>query len=189
MANTNLRIGHGYDVHRLVDGRKLILGGVHIPWEKGLLGHSDADVLTHAIMDALLGAARPGGHRQGVPRHRPGLGGHLQPHPAGTDGRAAPASRIRAGERGRHVGCPEAQGGVVHSRNAGKAGGRAGSARRAGEREGHHRGRAWVHRYRPGDGGPRGGTAGKKICDKIGEWSVTVHLFFRPCIEWEERSD
>ena len=57
MANTNLRIGHGYDVHRLVDGRKLILGGVHIPWEKGLLGHSDADVLTHAIMDALLGAA------------------------------------------------------------------------------------------------------------------------------------
>ena len=57
MANTNLRIGHGYDVHRLVDGRKLILGGVDIPWEKGLLGHSDADVLTHAIMDALLGAA------------------------------------------------------------------------------------------------------------------------------------
>ena len=60
MANTNLRIGHGYDVHRLVDGRKLILGGVHIPWEKGLLGHSDADVLTHAIMDALLGAIAAG---------------------------------------------------------------------------------------------------------------------------------
>ena len=51
-----LRIGQGYDVHRLVEGRKLILGGVEIPWEKGLLGHSDADVLAHAIMDALLGA-------------------------------------------------------------------------------------------------------------------------------------
>ena len=52
-----MRIGHGYDVHRLTEGRKMILGGVEIPWEKGLLGHSDADVLTHALMDALLGAA------------------------------------------------------------------------------------------------------------------------------------
>ena len=52
-----MRIGHGYDVHRLVEGRRLILGGVDIPWERGLLGHSDADVLTHAVMDALLGAA------------------------------------------------------------------------------------------------------------------------------------
>jgi len=51
-----MRIGHGYDVHRLVEGRPLILGGVHIPYEKGLLGHSDADVLVHAVMDALLGA-------------------------------------------------------------------------------------------------------------------------------------
>ena len=57
---TGLRIGHGYDVHRLVEGRKLILGGVEIPWERGLLGHSDADVLTHAVMDALTGAARLG---------------------------------------------------------------------------------------------------------------------------------
>jgi len=57
---TNLRIGHGYDVHRLTENRKLILGGVEIPWEKGLLGHSDADVLTHAVMDALSGAARLG---------------------------------------------------------------------------------------------------------------------------------
>lgn len=52
-----MRIGQGYDVHRLVDGRKLILGGVEIPYEWGLLGHSDADVLLHAIMDAMLGAA------------------------------------------------------------------------------------------------------------------------------------
>ena len=55
-----LRIGQGYDVHRLVEERKLILGGVEIPWEKGLLGHSDADVLLHAVMDALLGAAAMG---------------------------------------------------------------------------------------------------------------------------------
>lgn len=55
-----MRIGHGYDVHRLVEDRKLILGGVEIPFEKGLLGHSDADVLTHAVMDALLGAAALG---------------------------------------------------------------------------------------------------------------------------------
>ena len=54
---TNLRIGHGYDVHRLTEGRALILGGVTVPYEKGLAGHSDADVLTHAVMDALLGAA------------------------------------------------------------------------------------------------------------------------------------
>ena len=55
-----MRIGMGYDVHKLVEGRKLILGGVDIPYEKGLLGHSDADVLIHAIMDALLGAAALG---------------------------------------------------------------------------------------------------------------------------------
>jgi len=55
-----VRIGHGYDVHRLVEGRKLILGGVEIPWEKGLDGHSDADVLLHAVMDAMLGAAALG---------------------------------------------------------------------------------------------------------------------------------
>jgi len=55
-----MRIGHGYDVHQMVTGRKLILGGVDIPWEKGLLGHSDADVLLHAISDAILGAIAEG---------------------------------------------------------------------------------------------------------------------------------
>jgi 2-C-methyl-D-erythritol 2,4-cyclodiphosphate synthase len=55
-----MRIGHGYDVHRLVEGRKLIMGGVDIAWEKGLLGHSDADVLLHAISDAILGAIGEG---------------------------------------------------------------------------------------------------------------------------------
>jgi 2-C-methyl-D-erythritol 2,4-cyclodiphosphate synthase len=55
-----MRIGHGYDVHRLVEGRRLIMGGVEIPWEVGLLGHSDADVLLHAIADAILGAIGEG---------------------------------------------------------------------------------------------------------------------------------
>lgn len=64
-----MRVGHGYDVHRLVEGRKLILGGVEIPYEKGLLGHSDADVLTHALMDALLGAAGLGDIGQHFPDH------------------------------------------------------------------------------------------------------------------------
>lgn len=57
---TKLRVGHGYDVHRLVEGRALMLGGVTVPFDRGLLGHSDADVLTHAVMDALLGAAALG---------------------------------------------------------------------------------------------------------------------------------
>ena len=60
MRNGLIRVGMGYDVHKLTEGRDLILGGVNIPWEKGLLGHSDADVLIHAIMDALLGAAALG---------------------------------------------------------------------------------------------------------------------------------
>ena len=63
----SFRIGQGYDVHKLVDGRKLVLGGVEIPFEKGLLGHSDADVLTHAIMDALVGAAGLGDIGQNFP--------------------------------------------------------------------------------------------------------------------------
>lgn len=64
---TKIRVGCGYDVHRLVEGRKLILGGVEIPYEKGLLGHSDADVLAHAVMDALLGAASLGDIGQHFP--------------------------------------------------------------------------------------------------------------------------
>jgi 2-C-methyl-D-erythritol 2,4-cyclodiphosphate synthase len=63
----DLRIGHGFDVHRLVEGRKLILGGVEVPFEKGLEGHSDADVIVHAIIDALLGAAGMGDIGQHFP--------------------------------------------------------------------------------------------------------------------------
>lgn len=70
-----MRIGHGYDVHRLTQGRKLILGGVEIPFEKGLLGHSDADVLAHAVMDALLGAAALGDIGQLFPDSDPAYEG------------------------------------------------------------------------------------------------------------------
>ena len=69
------RIGHGYDVHRLVPGRSLVLGGVTIPYEKGLLGHSDADVLTHAAMDALLGAAALGDIGRHFPDSDPAYAG------------------------------------------------------------------------------------------------------------------
>ena len=70
-----MRIGHGYDVHKLVGGRKLILGGVDIPYEKGLLGHSDADVLVHAVMDALLGAAALGDIGRHFPDNDPAYAG------------------------------------------------------------------------------------------------------------------
>jgi len=75
MEGTAMRIGQGYDVHRLVEGRRLILGGVEIPYDKGLLGHSDADVLTHAIMDALLGAAGMGDIGQHFPDNDPAYAG------------------------------------------------------------------------------------------------------------------
>ena len=70
-----MRIGHGYDVHRLVEGRKLILGGVEVPHTLGLLGHSDADVLTHAVMDALLGAAALGDIGKHFPDSDPAYAG------------------------------------------------------------------------------------------------------------------
>ena len=70
-----MRIGHGYDVHRLVEGRKCIIGGVEIPYEKGLLGHSDADVLLHAIMDAVLGAMAAGDIGKLFPDHDPAYKG------------------------------------------------------------------------------------------------------------------
>ncbi len=85
---TDLRIGHGYDVHRLVPERKLILGGVEIPHETGLLGHSDADVLTHAVMDALLGARAMGD----IGKHFPD-----------TDERYAGADSLRLAEHVRDI--------------------------------------------------------------------------------------
>ena len=73
--NKQFRIGHGYDVHRLTEGRPLVLGGVEIPYERGLLGHSDADVLTHAAMDAILGALALGDIGQHFPDSDPTYAG------------------------------------------------------------------------------------------------------------------
>ena len=92
-----MRIGHGYDVHRLVEGRDLILGGVKIPYEKGLLGHSDADVLLHAVMDALLGAAALGD----IGKHFP----DTDPAYKGADsGKLLAAVKERIAEAGYRVG-------------------------------------------------------------------------------------
>jgi 2-C-methyl-D-erythritol 2,4-cyclodiphosphate synthase len=90
----NIRVGQGYDVHRLVEGRKLILGGVEIPYERGLLGHSDADALLHAITDALLGAAALGD----IGRHFP----DTDPRYKGADSRVllrAAVSLLKDGSR------------------------------------------------------------------------------------------
>jgi 2-C-methyl-D-erythritol 2,4-cyclodiphosphate synthase len=96
MISSN-RVGIGYDIHRLVEGRKLVLGGVEIPFEKGLLGHSDSDVLTHAICDALLGAAALGD----IGTHFP----DTDPHWAGASSLAFLARVIELlAERGYRVG-------------------------------------------------------------------------------------
>ena len=79
-----MRVGMGYDVHRLTEDRDLILGGVKIDWEKGLLGHSDADVLIHAVMDALLGAAALGDIGKHFPDTDPAYKGNFQYSAAGT---------------------------------------------------------------------------------------------------------
>jgi 2-C-methyl-D-erythritol 2,4-cyclodiphosphate synthase len=92
-----MRIGHGYDVHRLVAGRKLIMGGVDIPWERGLLGHSDADVLLHAIADAILGAIGEGD----IGRHFPDTDQAYK----GADSLKLLAQVVKlAAERGYHLG-------------------------------------------------------------------------------------
>ena len=90
-----MKVGMGYDVHRLTENRNLILGGVKIPWEKGLLGHSDADVLIHAIMDALLGAAALGDIGQHFPDTDPAYEGDFQRKAVGTCSLASGKKRIR----------------------------------------------------------------------------------------------
>ena len=113
----DLRIGHGYDVHRLVEGRPLILGGVTIPYERGLLGHSDADVLAHAVMDALLGAAGCG-----------------QPAPSGTGGGAVGGDRLGGRQRGRYGAGPGPEAGSLYSGDAAADGKRYGHRCGAGVR-------------------------------------------------------
>ncbi len=149
-----MRIGHGYDVHRLVPERKLILGGVEVPFEKGLLGHSDADVLTHALMDALLGAAGLGDIGQAFSRHRSGLcrGGLLEA--AGTCGGADPPKRVPAGQRRLHPHRPAPQAGLLPARYAGKFRSDLRGGPGSDQPQGHHRGktglyRGWQRHLRP----------------------------------------
>ena len=172
---TDLRIGHGYDVHRLTEGRKLILGGVEIPYEKGLLGHSDADVLVHAVMDALTGAARLGDIGKLFPDTDPAYAGISSLKLLAEVGRLlsetgravvnidatliAQAPKVgpyrpemeanlsaAAGAGSEGRPLPTADGGK-HSNGAAHRPG-------AGEREGHHGGGPRLHRGRLRDGGP-----------------------------------
>ena len=159
---TGLRIGHGYDVHRLVEGRKLILGGVEIPWERGLLGHSDADVLTHAVMDALTGAARLGDIGKLFPDTDPayaGISSLLLLERVGAllteKGFAVVNIDATLLAQAPKVGPyrPEMDESGYGSRHC--AG--------AGECEGHHGGRAGFYRRRLRHGCPRGGAVGTSI--------------------------
>ena len=90
-----MRVGIGYDAHRLVEGRPLLLGGVHVPFPKGLLGHSDGDALSHAVMDALLGAANLGDIGAHFPSADPQIQGRPQRRPASA--RCGAAARRRFG--------------------------------------------------------------------------------------------
>ena len=112
MENIPFRIGHGYDVHRLVEGRKLIMGGVEIPYEKGLLGHSDADVLLHAVSDALLGALALGD----IGKHFP----DTDPAYAGTGGGKGEGTGLCRGQSGCHDPLPETKACTVYRSHAGK---------------------------------------------------------------------
>ena len=153
-----MRIGHGYDVHRLAQGRKLILGGVEIAYEKGLLGHSDADVLAHAISDALLGAAALGDI------------GHLFPDNddrfLGADSMILLAEVCRvvreAGYEIGNIDSTKMDFSYTVSAHRGNAYQYRKSLRHrrfACERQGHHRGKTGIHRKRRRNGGARSGIA------------------------------
>ena len=147
-----MRIGHGYDVHRLVEQRKLILGGVEIPFEKGLLGHSDADVLTHAVMDAVLGAAALGDIGQHFPDN--------DPEYAGADSLKL-ARRVAQilKEHGWHIENIDAtllpQACTPYPGHACQSGGGLRPAGRGGKRKGHHGGASGLYRRGTGHCCPR----------------------------------
>ena len=116
-----MRIGHGYDVHRLVEGRKLILGGVEVPYEKGLLGHSDADVLAHAVMDAVLGAAALGDIGQHFPDTAEEYAGADSLMLARRAGRDHDRARLAHREHRRHHPLPAPEAGPPTSRPCGQS--------------------------------------------------------------------
>ena len=149
---TNLRIGHGYDVHRLTERRRLVLGGVEIPWDRGLLGHSDADVLTHAVMDALCGAAKLGDIGKLFP--------DSDPRYAGISSLELLRQVMGRGEHRRHPHRPGPQGGPLPPGDGGEPLRSSWDGCGPGECEGHHRGASGLYRGRLRYGGPCGGAAG-----------------------------
>lgn len=156
---TNLRIGHGYDVHRLTERRRLVLGGVEIPWDRGLLGHSDADVLTHAVMDALCGAAKLGDIGKLFPDSDPRYAGIsslelLRQVAALLQERGWAVVNIDATliAQAPRWALPPGDGGEPLRSSWDGCG--------PGECEGHHRGASGLYRGRLRYGGPCGGAAG-----------------------------
>ncbi len=141
-----MRIGHGYDVHRLVEGRKLILGGVEVPFEKGLLGHSDADVLAHAVMDAVLGAAALGDIGQHFPDNDPAYAGADSLKLARRVAEILKEHGFRVENIDATLSLPAAQAGAVHSGHAPESGRCLRPAGGCRERKGHHRGTSGLYR-------------------------------------------
>ncbi len=139
-----MRIGQGYDVHRLAEDRSLILGGVTIPYEKGLLGHSDADVLVHAVMDALLGAAALGDIGQHFPDTDPAYKGISSIELLRRVGVCDREYRC-------HHYCPEAKACTVQAADGGQYGRGPPPGCGQGQRQGHHGGGAWFYRNRGRD--------------------------------------
>ena len=147
LEGSSVRIGHGYDVHRLVEGRRLILGGVEVPFDKGLLGHSDADVLTHAVIGRPAGRLRPWRYRAPVPGQRPGLRGGGQPAAAGRGGFPPPSEGIPGRQCGCHRAGPGPKTGPLSGANAPESGLAAPGAGGRCQRQGHHRGGPWLYRH------------------------------------------
>ena len=135
-----MRIGQGYDVHKLVEGRDLILGGVTVPYEKGLLGHSDADVLVHAVMDALLGAAALGD-----------IGQHFPDTDPKYKGISSIALLKEVGALLEKEGYIIAKACSLPSADGKKHCRGAASGSKSGERKGNDRRGAWLYRKRRGD--------------------------------------
>ena len=133
-----MRIGHGYDVHKLVEGRKLILGGIEVPHTLGLLGHSDADVLTHAIMDSILGAAALGDIGQHFPDNDDRYLGADSTELLRHVMELIREKGYRIGNLDATIIAQKAQTDVLSSSDAEKAGGSDGNQRRPAGSQGHH---------------------------------------------------
>ena len=151
-----MRIGTGYDVHRLAEDRKLILGGVEIPYEKGLLGHSDADVLLHAIMDALLGAAALGDIGKHFPDTDEVYRGASSLKLLERVGELVEEELYVIGNIDATVIAQRPKLAPLYRTDEGQCGGDSRHPQGPGQYKGHHRRRAWLYGERRGDRSPGG---------------------------------